>query len=136
MRLIDRSIKPSRDVYKPPPFEWEDTYPIYLTGDHDGSDSIVVRMGMYRGKVVDFSINQTTLVDGSPLDVARIDCCHGTIHRHQFHRDGTNVRDRAVLCEIPPDSGWEVVDKHYQLCLDLMNDGWQDNLRRWDGDGA
>lgn len=120
-------------IYKPPPIEacYEGTHTIYPAGEN-GPNLLAVRYVVYKGMVVDFSINQAaTDADGIRRDVARVDTKHGTVHRHQFRRGGPE--ERVIIIEIPV-RGWEIVDKAYDEHLDLMHDSWEMNLRRWSGD--
>ncbi|MDG6102342.1 hypothetical protein Daura_43555 [Dactylosporangium aurantiacum] len=134
--LVDMSIIPEQRTYSPPPPEAceETTVPIRLP---EPGHELRVRCAMYRGQVVDFAIIQIARVDGDWVNVAKIDCDRGVVHRHQYERDtGVDLWDHRPLCEIPPDHGWEVVDRWYDEALQMMEDEWEDNLRRWNGDAA
>lgn len=130
-RLVDMSEPPtSNDTYTPPPEAACDVqeFPAELTD----TDRLHIRMVSYRGKIVDFAIMQlTTDPAGVEYHVARIDCCHGTVHRHQFDRKGNDVYDRRVIVAIPATNGWDVVDAAYADAFDAMFNEWEENLRRW-----
>ncbi|GAA1744898.1 hypothetical protein GCM10009681_14790 [Luedemannella helvata] len=123
-------------MYKPPPEEecHCETFVFHPTGRENDPIKLHVRFMQYQGKIVDFSINQVFVLDGISHDIARIDTAHGTIHRHQFFPRRQQVR--TVITEIPVDDGWNVVDKGYDNALDVMQDEWDDNLRRWNSDRA
>ena len=124
---------PSRDKpYRPPPRDVCecDTIYIYPAGDINGPHQIAVRYAIYRGLVVDFSINQTYTDRGADHDVARIDTSDGTVHRHQFFADGSD-ETRTDLHVIPAERGWAVVDRAYNEALDEMCMEWEEKLRRW-----
>jgi hypothetical protein len=111
---------------------YEDTHPIYPTGQLNESNLITVRFVMYRGMVVDFSVNQSCVDgDGVRHDVARVDTKHGTVHRHQFYR--SRPEERKIIIVIPV-QGWDIVNKAYDEHLDLMQYEWETSLRRWSGD--
>lgn len=137
-RLLERAPKPPRQKYVPPPDEACDLPQVfftYPTGQDDGN-RIAIRVKIYRGLIVDFSLNQHTLVDRRWRNVARIDCAGGTIHRHQFDQDGNDLIGHELIKEIPPEDGWDVVHKGYLSALDVMHDEYEDNLRRWRNDAA
>lgn len=130
-RLADMAEPVPPSIYRPPKLEVCEVlvYPVEITP----TDRITVRQQIYRGKVVDFAIMQEAREGETWHHVARIDCCHGTIHRHQFIRDGTDVYDHRVIQEIPgpPGKGWDVVDGTYDVAQDAMFNEYEDNLRRW-----
>ncbi|MFF9393243.1 DUF7718 family protein [Streptomyces griseoluteus] len=119
--------------YVPPPREvcTVETFPIYITAD----DRLTIKQHVYKGKIVHFAIMQDIREGDIWHHVARIDCCHGTIHRHQYNRAGDDIYDSRVITEIPADNGWSVVDAGYQVAQDAMFDEYEENLRRW-RDGA
>lgn len=122
--------KPAVQVYEPPgvPPAEETTYPIELSED----DRLVVRLRTYRKRIVDFAVMQETLVSGDWEQLARIDCCGGTVHRHLFTAEGVILLDHDLICHIPyGEKSWEVVDSSYGGALDEMDARWEDNLRRW-----
>ncbi|MGW9383839.1 DUF7718 family protein [Streptomyces globisporus] len=124
------AAQPTVQVYAPPPVPpaEELTFPIGLSDD----DRLVVRLRTYRKKIVDFAVMQETLVAGEWEQLARIDCCGGTVHRHLVSAEGTVLLDHAPIRDIPcGDKSWEVVDDSYEGALTDMQDSWHDNLRRW-----
>jgi hypothetical protein len=72
------------------------------------------------------------LVDGAWVDVARIDTADGEVHRHQFTADGGNYR--TVYEVVPAGHGEDVIDRWFDRALDMMNNEWQENIRRWHRD--
>lgn len=134
-RLADMSLSPEKREYKPPPrhtLGGGDPQPIWVTDD----DLVVLVSWTYRGLIVDFSIEQYRVDpgDGAKTKIARIDCCHGTIHRHQYDQNGQDVYDGRVILVIPPDDGWAIVDSGYDEAYDVMLNEWDANLRRWRGE--
>lgn len=133
-KLTDMTIRPLRRVYQPPRKEICETLS-FLTYAADGDESSAhrfsIRIQTYRGKIVDFSIEQQC-EDGSDWHpVTRIDTKHGTIHRHQFVRGHEGDASRVVICDIPAGEGWEIVDKGYQEAYGVMHDEWEARYRRW-----
>jgi hypothetical protein len=117
-------------AYRPPPVPPAERtiFPVELGPD----DHLVVRMVTYRGSIVDFAIMQLTRCGNALVEVARIDCCGGSIHRHQFDQDGVDLYDHKLIAPILRDgSEWATVQAGYDAMLDDMMDRWQDNLRRW-----
>lgn len=92
-------------------------------------------------KVVDFSLNQFVEPEyegnysGRNVDVARIDCCHSEVHRHQFYRDG-HPQNRYVIhdlkCEPDHENAENVVNRCYDSCYEEMTDNWESHLERWE----
>lgn|GEM_PF-2371258 len=89
--------------------------------------------------IVDFSYNQY-LEDSHPdrkgaktPDVARIDCCHSEIHKHQFYKAGGQNRD--IIQDLRYSGSIEEVEKvvnlHSMDCYNQMVDGWQSYLDLW-----
>ena len=96
-----------------------------------------VRYVMWQdSNMVEFAVMQITSEHGQWREVARIDTKHAHVHRHQLHRanPGDTVGDIESLEGIPADRGWDVIDRWYEEALKLMQNEWQDNLRRRRGD--
>lgn len=127
--LADMSAEVSELEYRPPPKTAcdERQWPQYLTE----VDRLHIRTWRYRGRIVDFAIMQIIEVDGKDVHVARIDCCHSIIHRHQFDKAGVDLYDHRVIVPIPHEDGWDVVDAGYAAATDVMFNEWEENLRRW-----
>ncbi|MFJ5022955.1 DUF7718 family protein [Streptomyces goshikiensis] len=129
-RVADMAVKPAVQVYTPPrvPPADEITFPIELSEN----DRLVVRLRTYKKKIVDFAVMQLTARDNDWVELARIDCCGGTVHRHLDTVEGETLLDHDLIREIPcGEKSWEVVDDSYEGALDEMQDRWEDNLRRW-----
>ncbi|WP_157631233.1 DUF7718 family protein [Catelliglobosispora koreensis] len=135
-RLVDMTIHPPTDPqYElPPPEECEDeTWPVVLAPRHE----LRARRNVWRDcYIVEFAIMQIVLIDGHWREIARIDTCHSSVHRHYLRKDHPedSVGIRVEIAPIPMSNGWEVVDSWYDRSLKLMEDEWQENLRRWGGD--
>lgn len=128
-RLADMSTPAQH--YKPPPIPpaVQLNLPIELTE----TDELRVRQVMYKEKIVDFAIMQICYDGEECNEIARIDCCHSMIHRHQFTRDGNDLYDHLEIKAIPADGGdrWNIVHAGYYDALGLMQEEWAENLRRW-----
>lgn len=128
-RLADMTTVPKQ--YKPPgvPPAIERNYTLDITD----TDMLKVREVVYRKFIVDFAIMQLTWQAEDWQHVARIDCCHGMIHRHQFDQQGNNLDGHAEIKVIPgeDDSRWEIVQDGYWAALGTMQEEWEENLRRW-----
>lgn len=133
-RLADMGIYPKPETYRPPKGATERTYEIPLPAD---GERLTIRHQEYRGKTVDFAITQETPAKRRWSNVARIDCCGGTIHEHLFDKAGNKLKDHLLICEIPlGEAGWEVVNAKYPEAYEMMEKNWEDNLRRWNGDSC
>jgi len=122
---------PNEPYHAPPPEECEEfTQRTFLAPDHLLTIRRMFRIG--QSTVVEFGANQVVRVDGKWVDVARIDSDHGMVHRHQFYADGRNVV--ALLETIPLRGGEELVDRWCAVAEDVMQNEWEDNFRRWNGD--
>jgi hypothetical protein len=121
------------DEYVPPPEEEcvLDEHPIDLYADGEtGERHVLYRRALwYRGKVVDFCLEQRVRVNQESFPVCRIDTRHGTVHRHDFTQ-GEDGNARRTLVVIPKE-GHDVVNREHDSCLDWMLDNWDANLRRW-----
>lgn len=85
--------------------------------------------------IVAFAAWQSVRVDGIWREVARIDSWHGVIHRHQFTVVGGN--EITPLASIPANENHAlaVIERWCTDAERVMQNEWQDYLRRWNGDG-
>lgn len=129
-RLADMSEPVPEFVYAPPECEHvvDESYFIDLAPMH----RMEIRTKIHTGLYVDFAIMQIYAPLGEDIHVARIDCCHGTCHRHVFGGSGVELIDHAVIESIPERDCWETVDRLYGECYDRMLDEWPENFRRWE----
>lgn len=94
--------------------------------------SLLVRQHTYRGLIVDFAIMQLFSVDGDEFEIARIDCCWGTVHRHVFDRKGNDMMDHQEIKRIVSGPGaWETVNAEFEPCYERMMTEFMENHRRW-----
>lgn len=105
--------------------------PITLGHEAPGQSVYVVQW-TYRGKVVDFALTQRIeRTAGTYEHIARFDCCHSEVHKHQF-REGGRELQRTVVAPINDQStSWDLVDEKYEECSADMFDRWHENYRRW-----
>lgn len=132
-KLVSMAIVPPPDepYEPPPPDECEEfTERILLMRGCRLSIRRVFRIG--QNTVVEFGVNQVVRIDGDWVDVARIDTAHGTVHRHDFTKDGGN--HITTLEVIPSRGGEDVVDRWCVTAEKMMQNEWQENLGRWHGD--
>ncbi|MDO5618190.1 hypothetical protein [Kocuria sp.] len=133
--LPDLGLQPEPDlVYKPPgvPPAERTEYPVDL-----GEVFLQVRIDTYRGLTVDFAI---MVYLGDPqgtnaIEMCRVDCCHGVVHRHDFRRDKSKESpDYKILCEIdarPEMEPWNVVDAQFATQYEVLVDSYDEIRRRW-----
>lgn len=133
-KLPHHDLTPEAEIYVPPCYSDLDDrleLPIYDESGH----VLTHRIDIYRGKIVDFAIMHQFKTDTRVLDVARIDCCHGVIHRHVFNRRQEDLVDQQPIHKIIVDgSEWETVDKWFEPCANKMDNEWESNVRRWNND--
>jgi hypothetical protein len=134
-RLVDMSTPPPPDpVYEPPEDAEEYEFP------HESprpETELKVRVRQYRGRYVYFAIMQMLQVDGCWREIARIDCDHGYVHRHQFNSAGEDLWGRRRICDIPAgEEGQRIVDRMFHKCIRIMQDEVDENVGRWHGVGA
>lgn len=112
-------------------------YPVLLG---DGC-MLSIRTRELDSRIVDFALNQYVTRDypanysNQNHDVARIDCCHSRIHRHQFHRDRAQSPQEVIadLSQSPSQLEAELtIHSHYDECYLLMIDNWELYLERWE----
>lgn len=135
-QLADLTIYPQPSpVYERPPEKDCEVYPgeFVLRRGHEVRTEYWLLDDTY---MVFFAVVQIAYRDDGWQEVARIDTCHATVHKHQLHRSAPadSVGTRTELCEIPANGGWSVIETWYSQSLDHMRDCWQENLRLWGGD--
>jgi len=128
-RLSDMSQPQAPFVYTPPPREECDSndYVIPLTDD----ERLEVITYVQQGLIVDFAIMQIVDMHGVDAHVARIDCCHGTVHRHVYDSEGNDLAEGRVVQKIPEKDSARVVDSEFAKAYDKMLREWEANERRW-----
>lgn len=101
-------------------------------GSEAPGQSVYVVQWQYRGKTVNFALTQQLEPSaGKYAHIARYDCCHSEVHKHQYHK-GSKQETRTVVAPISdPKTAWETVDAAYETCYDQMFDGWHENYRKW-----
>lgn len=134
-RLADMSASPPPDRpdrYERPPLEDCEEYK--QTFDLAVGHKMGLRQRFLRGRneLVDFAVWQKTFDGGAWHDVVRIDCAHGEVHVHRYTRAGEE--HRQVLEVIPPDGGPPVIDRWFTRAEGMMQNGWYENVGRWNGD--
>lgn len=98
------------------------------------ADRITVRLWFWRGRTVDFAIMLEAFDDDVELwrDVARVDCCHGEVHRHEFARSG--AERRVVIAPIPADDeegAWDLLGREYDRAHKDLISGWDSYVQKW-----
>lgn len=115
-----------------------DEYPIILSAETE----LMVREVHANGRVVDFSLNYFATTD-HPLnekdancDIARIDCCHSEVHRHQFYRTRGEDKKYIVIKSLKGLTCREEAEREvhscYDDCYEMMLDNCENYLERWE----
>jgi hypothetical protein len=129
LRPVVIPTQPQPWEYKPPRFADEYNESLNLP---DAGHQLKIRRCMYRNRVVDFAVVQVFFVARVSHQVAKIDCCFGKVHRHQYVRSsGEDLFDHDALIVIPQRDPYATVDEWYDRSLDMMVYEWDDNFRRW-----
>lgn len=131
--LVDMGIYPNDECYQPPPAGDCESVPLPAIDLDEGH-----RIGFTRyyrkgtAVLIYFGINQSVRVGETDdwSDVARIDCSHGTVHRHQFTQSGLNRQE--VLEDLTVQRGEQTINRWYERASRIMLEEWQENLRRWE----
>ncbi|HEY0168888.1 MAG TPA: hypothetical protein VGB75_17720 [Jatrophihabitans sp.] len=131
--LVDMTVRPEPPrPYQPPPAsqcEVNET-----DSNITDTDRVYLRVHSYKNRIVDFALMQYRKYGGEWVEVLRIDCTHGSIHRHEFDPDGTERRIEMI--PIPTSTGrgqqsWDVVDAGYQEAYDWMFGTWDERAKAW-----
>ena len=94
----------------------------------DQVNEIRVLLWFHHGTLVDFVILHRTLDrSGDWVEVSRVDCAHGTCHRHQ----SSERHGELEKLELVPIRSRTDVGKAYDRAYNLVLDGYEDHLRRW-----
>ena len=104
--------------------------PVYVA--EDPSQFVYVKQYTYRGYTVDFALSHVVELEEGNSDVARYDCCHSEVHRHQFHKSGEELRRKVIAPIRDQRTSWSTVNAVYDECYDDMIEGWEHHYRRWD----
>lgn len=120
---------PEAVQYKPPDKSMGSIldYPIDLATGH----YLVIRQHIYRENAVDFAVMQFYEDDDGRYEVARIDCCHGEVHRHGFKRNSKEETRHSIQQITVDGSQWATVNTQYESCLEKMTSEFMENYRRW-----
>lgn len=95
----DRAKKnrpPQSDPWMPPPFvECESDE---ITTEPDTTNRIIMRRVRWHGQLVSYAVIHVRLdKDNKWEEISRIDCCHGTVHRHTERNSG---KKPDIICHI------------------------------------
>lgn len=137
------SVQPEPFDYQPPALaELYEHDMVLFPGE---TCSLHCKQWTFKGKVVNFALSlrvlDATKSKNPNGSVARYDCCHSEVHKHQFYRSGKHYKtgepeQRTVIAPIDdPKTAWDTVDKAYDSCYDDIAGNWETNYRRWDTDG-
>lgn len=103
-----------------------------ITLDATQGQSVHVKQWCYKGWTVDFSLTHQLEEDaGEYQHVARYDCCHSEVHKHQLYRYSEAETRHTVKQLDDPKTAWEDVDTVFPEAYDDMIDNWEENYRRW-----
>lgn len=102
---------------------------VYLAPD----ERFVHRVHYFDHRMVDFCLEIQVRERDTWWPVARIDCTHGHIHRHQLTRSGENDH-QTVLCRLPSDDNheaWKLVANQHELACADLDSKWDAYMKRW-----
>ena len=128
--VVNVDLTPEQGSYKPP-VNSEKHETTWLLG---GGHKLYWRTHYHpsRWSIVDFAFTQIHPDrEGEEAHVARIDCCHWEIHKHQYYRSGKHG-SYTPICPFTQDNAWDTMDSKFTDCHSEMMNGWQDHLERWD----
>lgn len=140
---VDLSITPPKFEYRRP-INAEKIMDMPMVLTPEGTCEFYAVAWDYRGKIVDFALTQIAINEDpqkETIHVARYDCCHSEVHKHQYYKSGkheTTREDQTRTIISPIDdqnTSWDVVDKAFTECYDQILNDWETNYRRWETDG-
>lgn len=129
-------VVPPQRRYIPPPRKACQDHRVPLRLPERGHE-LSVTYRTYRDLIVDFSVTQSVRADGEWFTVAEVLQSDGSVRLRQYTR--SSQQEATVDLElhvIPTNGAWEVVDSSYANAVVMMQDKWEENLRRWTDDSA
>ena len=79
-------------------------------------------------RVADYAFVHEICLNGSWVEIAKIDCAHGEVHKHWPPPDESGRLQRIVILPI---YSQEDVEKTYQDSLNEIYDNLEENERKW-----
>ncbi|RAO23337.1 hypothetical protein MED15_01177 [Micromonospora noduli] len=132
----EMSVVPLQRRYSPPPAKACQGYVIPFRLPKPGNE-LHVECRTYRDHIVDFSVTQSVRADGRWAKVSQVLQDDGAVKLRQYTRSTqSEAAAELELQVIPTDGAWDVVDRSYAEAVAMMQDKWEENLRRWDDDSA
>lgn len=128
-RLVDMSTTDEEPPYRCPEGAVEDPFTFdlgdgsYLTGSVFYLDGLVVWFALVQ--------YYTPWGEADPIPIARIDCCHRSVHEHRYNQRGEDVLDHRVIREIPLSNGRYTVHDAYDEAYETIFGRWEANLESW-----
>ncbi|RZU72005.1 hypothetical protein EV384_0344 [Micromonospora kangleipakensis] len=130
------SVVPLQRRYSPPPAKACQVHTLPFRLPKPGQE-LYVACRTYRDHIVDFSVTQSIRADGQWMKVAQILQEGGSVRLRQYTRSSqSEAAEDLELQVIPTDGAWDVVDRSYAEAVAMMQDNWEENLRRWNDDSA
>lgn len=116
--------------YRPPPLSMADEMEDLIELPGEEGYRLFQRVRVYRGLVVDFAVElQLRDDDGKYFPIERVDCCHGTVHRHHFPRQGPEPAPIPLL-DLHSGMRRQVTDEYFRAYDDIV-DNFEYKVRRW-----
>lgn len=132
--LVDMTVYPDEARCQEPSFRHPvETFEaeIFLAAGHKAGVVDHYRAGTTQ--MVAFAVWQSIAADGEGWDpVFRIDSWHGTVHRHDYTKSGSN--HITILADIPIDHPEKVIAVWRGHAESVIMTEWEENVRRWRGD--
>lgn len=94
--------------------------------------SLFWRINMYRGLAVDWCLIVQAVEIESAIrhEVVRVDCCHGSIHRHRFSEADPDADRNTPLLDLHRGMHNDV-DRVYGEEYDHLVNTWDEYVGRW-----
>ncbi len=122
--------------YEPPPSHacdnTEGTVDLYENRLARESYELFWRINTYKGRAVDWCLILRLVEVGSGVrhEVVRVDCCHGTVHRHRFRSSAPSWEEKTDLMDLHAGMQNEV-DNMFGVEYDHLIDAWDQYVGRW-----
>ena len=115
------------ELWIPPPLDECDEVTVPI--EPDLTNRLTMRIVRWNGQLVDYAIIHSTLaMSGEWAEIACIDCCHSSVHRHSGRN---NDKTPEIIREIH--SQQDVQDSFHDS-YDEVYDGYLEFKERWGND--
>lgn len=117
-----------KQLWTPPPAEHCDPEETVKIPIDDCESLLVTRIRRCNGRIVDFAIMQIVGDDENAIEICRVDCCHGLLHRHGPPHALNDERQFHIIHELFTQ---EDVEDSFDEAYDYVFDHMIETERAW-----